>query len=197
MIRQGWQVGLMTLMLFTAGCGSATNTTNWSAFPVTISAHSSVMARNGAVSDFQDAMTFWETKAGKKLFNYKGVWTGSDQPYTGTADSPTSVQGNVVFFQNPWTLSLNIAGKTTVYSNSGNITGAIVMINPEIPLCTGDCINDNVTSQRKDFTHELGHFLGLAHSTDVTNIMYPTLQAGGSLESVTIDTPTFQTLVQQ
>ena len=196
MISQGWRVGLMITMLFTAGCGAQNGNSKWSAFPVTIYAHSSVMSRNGAASDFQDAMNFWENKAGKKLFNYKGVWDSNSQPYTGTPDNPTSVAGNVVFFQNPWTLPMNVAGKTTVFSQAGNISGAIVMINPEIPLCTGDCTYQTVTSQRKDFTHELGHFLGLQHSGDINNIMYPTLQAGGALDSVNIDTLTFQQLVQ-
>ncbi|MBI3544741.1 MAG: matrixin family metalloprotease, partial [Deltaproteobacteria bacterium] len=88
----------------------------------------------------------------------------------------------------------NVAGLTTVNWAGSEIEGAVVMINNTIPLCSGDCVSGLATSQRKAFAHELGHFLGLQHGSDVNDIMYPTLQPGGKLDTVSVDLTTLMEL---
>ncbi len=186
MICQGRLFVSLGFLLLLTACGS-NNHQGWSAFPVAIYTDSSVASNPAALADFQTAVAFWEGKAGKKLFAYQGTWSGGN-PYSGTADNPTGATANVLFFQNPWPFAANIAGKTTVFSQGPEIQGAIVMINPTIPLCSGDCQGQpGSNSQRKDFAHELGHFLGLNHTQDVNDIMYPVLQTGGVLDGVGVD----------
>ena len=153
------------------------------------------MSTPQAQQDLQDAMAFWEQKAGKTLFDYKGIWDNS-QPYTGTPDAPGTITNNVIFFQNPWPASQNIIGQTIVSTVSSDIQHAMIMINPDAAFCPGDCVGEpTINSSRKNLTHELGHFLGLAHVQDVNNVMYPVMQPGGSLDSVTIDQVALMNLV--
>ena len=181
-------------ILITA-CGQTPSNSRWQSFPVTIYADSSAINTADKQSDLNDAMNFWEEKAGKKLFNFKGQYSGP-QPYSGSITDPGTVLDNVIFFQNPWPLTPNIIGQTLVSASGGSIQNAMVMINGEANFCTGDCTGQpDSNSQRKNFTHELGHFLGLQHVQDVTNVMYPVIQPGGSLTNVTIDTATFNALV--
>lgn len=140
-------------------------------------------------------MRFWETKAGRKLFDFKGAWAQPQAPYTGTAGSPGTITSNVLLFQNPWPYAQNLAGVTTVNTTGTQIDGAVVMINSTTPMCSGDCVSGfGDTSQRKTIAHELGHFLGLPHVQDAANIMYPQVQAGGSLDTVVVDDAALQAL---
>lgn len=182
---QGWRVGVsVVLLVLTSACGQGSSN-RWKEFPVPLYADSTLMSRPNGWSDLQSAMSFWEEKAGKQLFDFKGVWQGAGLPYEGDQASPTKAKANVIFFQNPWNMPMEIAGRTTVFPGEDGIVNSIVMINPEIPLCGGDCVGQPyTTSQRKDFTHELGHFLGLGHSDDTSDIMYPVLQPGGNLSQV-------------
>lgn len=73
-------------------------------------------------------------------------------------------------------------------SESQEINGAMIMFNPNTRFCAGDCERDpRLISQKKSYAHELGHFLGLDHITNVSNIMYPDAVPGGSLEGVAVD----------
>ena len=189
MICQGRLFGSLLLVVLLSACGGAHS--GWSAFPVPIYADPVLVSSATALSDFNDGMAFWEAKAGKKLFDYKGTWQGQSPPYAGTANNPSTIYGNVIFFPTTWTLGQNVAGLTTVSSQPQGISVAMIAINPNLSYCTGDCVGEtNRTSERKDFTHELGHFLGLQHVQDINNIMYPVLQPGGSLNAVSIDTGT-------
>ncbi|MBI3555002.1 MAG: matrixin family metalloprotease [Deltaproteobacteria bacterium] len=192
---------LAVLLLVVSGCAKDNskngngNANGWSSFPVTIYAGANVVSSPAAVSDMNDAMKFWEAKAGRKLFDYKGTWAKQSAPYTGTAAAPGTVTSNVLMFQSPWPYAPNLAGVTTVNTTGTQIDGAVVMINASTPLCTGDCIASvGDTSERKTFAHELGHFLGLAHVQDPANIMYPQIQAGGSLDNVIVDDAALQSL---
>lgn len=174
---------------------NASGAKRWRSFPVEIYADPALLTTTAVRNDLYQAMSFWEDRAGKKLFDFRGAWGGQNPPYTGSATSPSAVLGNVIFFQNPWSFGSNVAGETVVISLSNKITNAIVMINPNMNVCYGTCTGaSNATSDVKVITHELGHFLGLQHSSDTKNIMYPTIQAGASLSGVTIDSDAFQTL---
>lgn len=193
MICQGRLVSSFILLFLMTACGSAHN--GWSAFPVAIYADSSISNSTTSESDFRDAMAFWENKAGKKLFDYKGVWNSNALPYKGNPASPEAVTNNVIFFQNPWPFAQAIVGQTMVTSSQTEIQAAMVMINPVTNFCAGDCINESFrTSERKVIAHELGHFLGLQHNQNTANLMYPESLPGGSLADVTIDEATFQAL---
>jgi hypothetical protein len=195
MICQGRLVGSLLLLFFMSACGGSHNG-GWTSFPVPLYVEPSLTNSASFNADFQEAMTFWETKAGKKLFDFKGAYTSTDNPYVGSPTNPESVTTNVVFFQTPWPFANSIVGQTMVTSASSTIQAAMIMINPATSFCTGDCINQpNLTSERKVLAHELGHFLGLQHVEDQTNLMYPTSLPGGSLGDVTIDEATFKTLV--
>lgn len=190
---------LIVFVLFLSACGQPKNKTDgpnkWASFPVPIYADSALVSSPQAKSDFNQAMAFWEAKAGKQLFDYRGVWTGG-APFEGNAEHPSTLLANVVFFQNPWPFAQNVAAQTMVLSGDQRIQSSLVMVNPNMPLCGGDCgASPYQISQRNVLAHELGHFLGLAHSNDIGNIMYPEMQYSTSLSTTRIDSGTFSSLV--
>jgi hypothetical protein len=206
MICQGWPVlslrnGFLFSLLFLSSAltGCAKNgATRWSNFPIPIYSDSRIVGSSDSEADFLDAMAFWEEKTGRKLFDYKGVWTGS-APYTGTPDNPGTLLANVVFFQSPWHTSSNVVGQTVVMSRSSQISNAMVMINPYMTFCHRDCHGlEWANSARKNLAHELGHFLGMKHGSESENdVMYPILQPGGSLDGLTVNETELLQLLEQ
>ena len=196
MICQGWPVLslrngflLSLLILSSALTGCAKNgATRWTTFPIPVYSDYQMVATPERQADFEDALSFWEQRTGKDLFDYKGTWKEGARPYTGTPDNPGTILVNMIFFQNPWHASSNVVGQTVVMAKSNEISNAMIMINPYIELCTRDCESEFWgNSARKNLIHEIGHFLGMKHHQSEDNVMYPILQPGGSLEGLKVD----------
>ncbi len=198
MVSHGRHIALILCLFFLSACAKEKQKkTGWSSFPVTIYTDPAVVSNNANKADFIAAMDFWEEKAGRTLFDYKGDWTGS-APFEGSPDKPSAIFANVIFFLNPWPFSGNTAGQTTLLSSEHGWEGSIIMLNPNIPLCSGNCEGESFrTSKQKLLAHELGHFLGLGHNQqNEEDIMYPSLAPGGSLANASVDIATLGQIVQ-
>lgn len=183
----------LTICVFFAGCGSGkkeneSGVTRWGSFPVPIYTDPAVVSNAQVATEFRTAMAFWEQKVGKQVFDYRGNWNG--QAYTGGG-----ISQNALFTQSPWNYASNIAAQTITISQKSTIQSAVIMVNPGTQFCNGECSGqENLTSIRKVFTHELGHFIGLSHSNDAANVMYPTALPGGSIDQLTVDMGTLSQL---
>jgi hypothetical protein len=190
---QGWRLGSLFLLFFITACGGSGHL-GWKSLPVPIYADSTIIRSPQGMSDLQDAFRYWEEKAGKQIFDFKGEWTFG-LPYSGSPTKPDVILGNVIFFQNPWPYAGNYVGMTTVQTGREGPEAAMVMINGTSAFCSGDCIRDSRVSSRKTFAHELGHFIGLNHNQDPGDIMYPDATPGGTISELKADVPTLRVLI--
>ena len=204
MLRSPIFLPLFFVLLILSGCGREQERSEaelgkgnlrWASFPVDIRVDSFLLQDSNAVDDLNDAMRFWETKAGKPLFRLVGGWDNSQKPYTGPAAEPQEILANVIFFEGPWPFDSRIAGKTIVHSSNNLIENSIIFLNSDTHLCSHDCSSSNGdVSRRKLIAHELGHFVGLGHSTDTSDVMYPEILDGGSLTELRVNTSMLQYL---
>jgi hypothetical protein len=185
-MRHGWP-WIFAIFLFACAEKKQETKNGWGGYPIPIYSDAQITSTQEGVEDFQAALSFWEQGAEQKLFEYLGVWRG-ESPYTGSPSSVTGILANVIFFLNPWPLDAFTAGQTVLIKTKQGLQGAVIMLNPNIPLCGGDCRGDySRTSRQKLIAHEMGHFIGLTHISDEQNIMNPVLSPGGSLVEVSVD----------
>ncbi len=141
------------------------------------------------------AMKTWETAVGKKLFRYDGkhmAVTGDSFPdlYSSLKDG---VNGN--YFDKNWgkTGKRSVVLATTIWNNPNNyyqtIDAADIRYNHELYFMS-DALKQGPIDQREIVdmqslaTHELGHWLGLAHipeDYDSSSIMNPSIMIGEGL----------------
>lgn len=191
-MNQGWFVGVTALVILLSGCGKEKG--EWNSFPLEIYADKTIAQDPEKAADFEAALAFWEAKAGRKLFNYQGMWTGGS-PFSGAAGSVEAIAANVMFYMSPWPFSETVAGQTTSFQKNGAVQSAVIMINPDMHFCSGDCKGAwDTTSQRNTYAHELGHFIGMNHVTDSANIMNPTVLTTTDLTAIRVDSAALQAL---
>jgi hypothetical protein len=99
----------------------------------------------------------------------------------------------IIFRDDVWPYpndSTNTLGLTTVTfdANSGEIYDADTEINGTVPLSVSDPVDSNGYDLASIVTHEMGHFLGLAHSADSSATMYARYLPGStSMRTLTDD----------
>ena len=192
------RIFVLLFALALVGCGTKKNSngpTKWNSFPVALYADPAIVSSANALADLNEAMSFWEGKAGRKLFDFRRDWSGPLPPYTGNPGKPDTLFGNVIYFEHSWPFAQNIAAQTVVFSSDKSMLSSVVMVHVDMGFCQRDCSGSFGTSERKVFAHELGHFLGLQHNNNISDIMYPEVQSGANLDSVQIDSATFSQLV--
>jgi hypothetical protein len=97
--------------------------------------------------------------------------------------SRTGANANVLLFRDgewPYLDSEDALGLTTVSFDSvtGQIYDADVEVNSTVPLSTTDVVASEHYDLLSILTHEVGHFLGLAHSPDEDAVMYRSFDSG-------------------
>lgn len=158
--------------------------TRWASFPVELSADPGFLAVPGAEDDLRLAMDFWEDRAGRDLFRYEGprrTWRGG-RPYA-RHGRHQRLAGNVIYLEHDWPRDGENDGRkglTLLNFSGGRIENGVVLIQPPPPApktCEGCAPLVPLLLQRRALlAHELGHFIGLPHTTEEGNIMAPVLE---------------------
>jgi hypothetical protein len=165
----------------------------WTNLPIAYKSDRSISKTQ--LTALQAAMRTWEVATGKTLFSYGGVHTsitGDSFPdlYSSLRDQ---VNGQYLDFNWKKTGKKVEVLATTIWNNPNNgyqsIDAADIRYNQE-SYFIADALRESPVDQREIVdmqslaTHELGHFLGLAHVSedyDNTSIMNPSIMIGTGL----------------
>src|SRR6185295_18914382 len=66
----------------------------------------------------------------------------------------------------------------------GQILEADIMFNPQAPFSTSAITPEDKTDLQSVATHEIGHFLGMDHTSLLSSVMFPTVTDGTSYARV-------------
>lgn len=198
---------LLCAFLLLGGCGKEDSNSGegaafgsgeirWTSFPVELNLESDLYQDAEFQADLQEAVGFWETRAGKSLFLLKETTQSPHEAYAGSLEDPQAIYFNMILFFQPWPYAANVAGNTIVRSTGEQIEGGIILLNSETSLCGGDCSGLTGLSRRKLLAHELGHFLGLTHTPIRDDLMFPEILEGADLENLQVDMTTLDKLTR-
>lgn len=143
-------------------------------YPITLYRHISFPEEY--TPTLEKAVSAWETVAGKKLFQF------STEVIT-TENIPTEPDGKyVIYWQKEWNNNQSEIeqGQTHIYENDNFIAEADILINgsmKDFSFFVDTPNNINEVHLESVLIHELGHVLGLQHSSSQTSIMYTHLKA--------------------
>ncbi len=198
---------LLCAFLLLVGCGKGDSSNGegasfgsgeirWTSFPVELNLETNLYQDAAFQADLQEAVGFWEQRAGKSLFLLKETSRSPNEAYSGSLEDPQAIYFNMIFFFQPWPYAANVAGNTLVRSTGGQIEGGIILLNSETSLCGGDCSGLTGLSRRKLLAHELGHFLGLTHTPIRDDLMFPEILDGADLDNLQVDLTTLDKLTR-
>lgn len=197
MIKRMAIVGaLFTFATVMVGCGapqdnkktsSAFTVPKWQSFPVEIYVDQRLANDPMALSDVKAALNYWEQKTSRPLFIFRGEWDGQVALAADGTIDPLNTPVNDIMHESPWPYSPGMLAVTVNLQIGGTIARSIISINDGFQFCYGECVLERGISFRKVLTHEVGHFIGLGHNPDPSNIMYTFYQSNLGLNQLKID----------
>ena len=167
----------------------------WKSFSVEINIDQKISDSPEATADVLAAIDFWETKASRKLFVFRGQWNGQ-QLIEGGIANPFKSPVNQAFHQSPWPYEASVLAMNMRVERVGKIEKSLISINDNYLFCFGPCARNPVVSFRKVVTHELGHFLGFNHNDDTKNVMYAFYRGDQSLAEMSVDWASMAELIK-
>jgi hypothetical protein len=187
---------LLFLCLSLFGCGAGgkseektdgqSGRARWQSFPVEIYIDDKIASSPEATADVLAAIEFWETKASRQLFVFRGEWAGR-QLIEGGLANPFKSPVNQAFHQSEWPYETSVLAMNMRVERQGKIEKSLISINDNYSFCFGLCARTSAVSFRKVVTHEMGHFLGFNHHDDPSNVMFAFYRGDQPLSTMKVD----------
>lgn len=179
--------GAVALLL--AGCGSPTSPVEketpgpkrWTSFPVKLYVSHEIHTTPDLRAGVEQAAQFWNSRAEKEVFVMAGVDPTPDS--TPWEEVPV----NLLRFATEWPWPTQEKGRTMIASQDGTITRAVVAFQRDNNWCHSDCGFPGSVRFMTLAAHELGHVLGISHTSDRKNLMHPVVRQDRTLDEMEID----------